>query len=65
MIVSLEEQAKACEREVAMRRRAYPNWVHSGRLTQAKADREIAAMEAAAETLRQLAEAEKAKGRLL
>lgn len=63
--ISLEEQAAACEREVRMRRRVYPRWVGDGRLTQAKADAEIAAMEAAAATLRGLADAEAAKGRLL
>jgi hypothetical protein len=34
-------------REVAMRRRAFPNWVRSGQLQQAEADRRIELMEAA------------------
>lgn len=38
---------RACiERELRMRRRVYPRWVSTGRLTQAQADREIAVMAA-------------------
>lgn len=41
------DQKRACiERELKMRRRVYPRWVQDGRMTQAKADEEIAAMEA-------------------
>lgn len=65
MSASIEAQAAACEREGQLRRRVYPRWVQNGRMTQAKADAEIAAMEAAAETLRNLAAAEQAKARLL
>jgi hypothetical protein len=63
--VSLEDQAKECEREVVMRRRVYARWVESGKMTQSAADTAIARMDAAAATLRRLAEEEKAKGRLL
>ncbi len=38
----------AALREVKMRRRVYPRWVAGGRMTQAKADEEIAIMEAIA-----------------
>jgi len=41
------DQKRACiERELKMRRRAYPRWVEAGRMTQAKADNEISTMEA-------------------
>ena len=65
MSIPLEDQAKECEREVAMRRRVYARRVQDGKMTQSAADLGIARMEAAAATLRQMAEAEKAKGRLL
>lgn len=34
------------EREVKMRERVYPRWVAKGRMTQEKADRELALMKA-------------------
>lgn len=49
--VPLKEQANAARREVAMRRRVYPRWVAAKKMPQAKADAEIAAMEAIVETL--------------
>lgn len=63
-MIPTEDQAAACEREAQMRRRVYPRWVADNRMTQAKADAEIAAMDAAAATLRRLAEDEKAQGSL-
>jgi hypothetical protein len=51
----------ACaRREVSMRRRAYPRWVSEGRngWTQARADAEIAIMEAIAADYEALAKAE-------
>lgn len=65
MSVSLKEQADACAREVVMRRRVYARWVQDGRMSQEKADAEIAAMAAAAGTLRAMLEREKAQGDLL
>lgn len=53
--VPLDRQIKAVERELAMRRRVYPSWVAKGRMSQANADEEIAAMEAVLATLRQAA----------
>jgi hypothetical protein len=50
--VSLEEQVLCAERELEKRRAFYPKWVAGGRMTQSKADREIAAMEAILFTLR-------------
>lgn len=48
------EKLAAIEREMKMRRRVYPRWVADGRMTQAKADAEIAVMEAIAEDYRAL-----------
>jgi hypothetical protein len=42
------------KREIAMRQRNYPRWVESGRLRQAEADREIAAMRDVLTTLVEL-----------
>ena len=64
--MELAEQIKCVEREIAMRRRVYPNWVASGKMKQEKADHEISAMEAVLYTLRfygKLQESEKDTGR--
>lgn len=53
--IGLTEQVACAEREVAMRRRVYPRWVEAKKMTQQKADHEIAAMEKIAETLKTLA----------
>jgi hypothetical protein len=53
-VISYADQLACVVRELAMRRRVYPRWVESGKMTQAKADLEIRAMEAVAETLRGL-----------
>ena len=50
----LREQIQEVEREIALRRVVYPRWVEAGRLSQAKADRQIAVMEAVAASLIQL-----------
>lgn len=52
--VPLERQVACVRREVSMRRRVYPRWVSTGRMTQVQADREITVMEAAQATLEQL-----------
>lgn len=49
---SLDRQIECVEREIDMRRRVYPRWVAAGKMQQAKADNEIAVMEAVAATLR-------------
>lgn len=49
--VSLDRQIDCVRREIAMRKRAYPRWVEAGRMTQQKADDEIAVMEAVLSTL--------------
>lgn len=53
-MITIEEQIKAVEREIGMRRRVYPNWVASKRMSQEKADKEIKNMEAVLETLKQV-----------
>lgn len=52
--VPVREQMRCVEREVRLRRSAYARWVASGRMKQAEADREIAAMEAVLDTLREV-----------
>jgi hypothetical protein len=54
MAVSIERQIACVEREIALRRRAYPRWVQAGRMTEHQADREVAEMEAVLATLRGL-----------
>ena len=55
-VVPLERQIACVERELEMRRRAYPRWVAEGRRgwTEARADEEICAMAAVRATLRNL-----------
>jgi hypothetical protein len=53
-MISYADQVACVERELTMRRRVYPRWVGAGKVSQAKADAEIATMEAVAETLRGL-----------
>ncbi len=53
--VPLHVQIEAAERELRMRRNVYPRRVAEGKMTQALADREVAAMDAIVETLKGLA----------
>jgi hypothetical protein len=46
--ITQQEKHEAALREAKMRRRVYPRWVEGNRMTQAKADREIAIMDAIA-----------------
>lgn len=46
MNVPIAAQVESVRREIAMRRRVYPRWVQQERMTQKKADDELAAMEA-------------------
>lgn len=48
---TLEEQVFCVRRELRLRRRAYPRWVQTGKMTRAEADKQIAHMEAALATL--------------
>ena len=52
--VPIERQIACVRREISMRRRVYPGWVTSRRMTQEEADRQIEAMEAALATLEQV-----------
>jgi hypothetical protein len=45
------EQIKVAQRELAMRKRLYPRWVAEGRMDQAKAAHEIEGMTAIVNTL--------------
>ena len=49
---TIQQQIAECAREAAMRRGVYPKFVASGRLTQEKADSQIACMDAVIETLK-------------
>lgn len=49
--VALFDQLACIRREIGMRKRVYPRWVATQKMTQAKADAEIAAMEAVLATL--------------
>lgn len=53
-MITIEDQIKTVEREIGMRRRVYPNWVASKRMSQEKADKEIKNMEAVLETLKEV-----------
>ena len=53
-MMTIEDQIKAVEREISMRRRVYPRWVENKRMSQEKADKEIATMEAVLETLKEV-----------
>lgn len=59
VIVSFAEQLACVERELKLRKRAYPRWVRDGRMPEASADREIRTMEAVAETVRLVAQSER------
>jgi hypothetical protein len=49
---TLDEQLQCVEREIKLRQRVYPRRIADRRMTQALADRQIALMEAVAESLR-------------
>lgn len=51
---TIAEQIAAAKREVNVRKHVYPNWVAARKMTQEKADHEIACMEAIVETLKGL-----------
>lgn len=52
--VSLDAQIAEVVREIEMRERCYPRWVTSGIMEQARADRQLLAMQAVLATLRGL-----------
>lgn len=55
LAITIADQIAAVTREIGMRNRVYPRWVQDGKMSQAKADYEIKAMEAVLETLKGIA----------
>lgn len=53
------ELVTEARRELKLRRQVYPNRVHTGRLSQRQADRQIAMQEAIVEILTELEKAER------
>ena len=58
--MTLDEQIKSVEREIGMRERVYPAWVRGKRMSQEKADHEMAAMRATLKTLIELRDGHRA-----
>lgn len=56
--VPYADQLKEVRRELALRKRKYPEWVAKGTLTQSAADKHMELMKAVAETLEPLAKSE-------
>lgn len=52
--ITLEQQIAAVAREIKMREFVYPGWVSRKKMTQAKADHELKAMQAVLETLKRV-----------
>ena len=50
-LISLDDQIKCIEREIALRRRVYPRRVAEGRMKLDEAEREVSAMRAVLMTL--------------
>jgi hypothetical protein len=60
IMITIDEQITCVKREIAMRERVYPRYVaQGGKMTQRKADHEIAAMKAVLETLENIAAGER------
>jgi hypothetical protein len=62
---TMRELAECCEREAHLRSRVYPRWIDDKRISKAKAERELALMNAAAEHFTKLADETEGKDRLL
>jgi len=58
--IDIADQISCIEREIGYRVRVYPRWVAAGKMTQAKADLELARMQAALNTLREVENERKA-----
>lgn len=65
MNITLDEQIDCVRREISMRRRVYPRWIDAWRMTEERADHEIAAMEAVLATLESLRPTQPEQGELL
>lgn len=59
MAITPDELVRAAERELSMRQRVYPRWVEAKRMSQAKADHEIACMTAIVDLCREKARGER------
>ena len=59
------DKADCAKREVAYRQRVYTRLLAAGKMSEAKAARELALMRAIADDYAKLAEADEAKGRLI
>jgi hypothetical protein len=53
-MITLQEQIAEAQRELALRRKCYPQWVKAGKLTHDEAYHQLAAMEAIVRTLMQV-----------
>ena len=53
-MISLEDQVKEAKRELALRKKLYPGWVKTGRLTEGQAAYCVEAMETIVKTLTRL-----------
>jgi hypothetical protein len=53
-MISLADQIKEAQRELALRKKLYPQWIKRGTLTEGQATYYLQAMEAIVQTLRQL-----------
>lgn len=59
MTPHIMQQIACVKREIAMRAKVYPRWVANEKMTQAKADAELAAMRAVLSTLETVAAQER------
>ena len=57
-VISLDNQIACVRRELSIRRRCYPGWIVSGKITQDWADFQMDAMEAVLKSLEALQDAE-------
>jgi hypothetical protein len=62
--IGIDEQIACVEREIALRRRVYPRRVADRKMTQALADKQLAAMSAVLDTLLYLRESREKEGTL-
>jgi hypothetical protein len=53
-MITLEEQRKEAQREVALRKQTYPRWVKTQKMTQGQADWHLSVMEEIVRTLTRL-----------
>lgn len=60
--MTIDDMIKCAEREVGMRERVYPRWVEAKKMSQAKADSEMATMKAIVEFLKKHKEQDNGTG---